>query len=87
MNRTFTLLAVLLLFPGVSCSQDPATEAAFEPSIDAVRLLAHVETLASDAYMGRRSGTEGGQMAQAYVQQQFVDMGLEPACGDSFVQG
>lgn len=87
MNRTLTLLAVLLLFPGVSCSQDPTTQTTFEPTIDAERLLAHVETLASDAYMGRRSGTEGGHMAQAYVQQQFVDMGLQPACGESFVQG
>lgn len=86
MNRFLYLSAILLLFPGVSCSQDPTQETPFTPSIDAERLLLHVEILASDEYKGRRSGTEGGHMAQAYVQQQFEDMGLQPACSESWVQ-
>jgi Zn-dependent M28 family amino/carboxypeptidase len=86
MKRAPYLIIALLLFPGVSCSQDPTEETAFTPQVDADRLLSHVEILSSDAYMGRRSGTEGGQMAQAYVQQQFTEMGLQSACSESFVQ-
>ncbi|MDA0379198.1 MAG: M28 family peptidase [Bacteroidetes bacterium] len=86
MKRILTPLLLLLLFPGVSCSQDSAGTGNFEPSVDAMRLLSHVEILSSDAYMGRRAGTEGGHMAQAYVQQQFEELGLQPACSESFVQ-
>lgn len=46
--------------------------------VDGERLLRHVETLASDAFAGRATGTKGGAKAQAYVQRAFADLGLEP---------
>ena len=79
------VLALGLLVNGVSCAQ-PAPEAAPDPGMDRVRLLAHVDTLASDAYQGRRTGTEGGDMARAYVASQLRSMDLTPACGESLEQ-
>ncbi|WP_456425466.1 M20/M25/M40 family metallo-hydrolase [Rhodocaloribacter sp.] len=45
--------------------------------VDGERLLRRVETLASDAFAGRATGTEGGAKARAYVRRAFADLGLE----------
>ncbi len=46
--------------------------------IDKARLLSHVETLSSDIYMGRQTGTDGGIMAQTYVKNEMEIMNLNP---------
>ena len=46
--------------------------------VDGALLLRRVETLASDAFEGRATGTEGGAKARAYIRQAFADLGLEP---------
>jgi Zn-dependent M28 family amino/carboxypeptidase len=41
--------------------------------------MAVVEELASPRYAGRRTGSEGGRAARAYVRDGFAEIGLEPA--------
>lgn len=78
-----SLLSALLLFAG--CSSSPADEAASEITKDG--LLRHIETLSSDAFMGRGTGTKGEEMSVEYLVEQFERMGAEPAAGDgSYVQ-
>ncbi len=60
----------------------PALEA-----VDAEDLMAHVEVLASDRYLGRSPGTPGEDSTVAYLTARFRDMGLEPGNPDgSYVQ-
>jgi len=51
--------------------------------IDPGRMLADVETLASDDFAGRAPGTAGGELALAYVAEQFDDLDLEPFGDDA----
>lgn len=48
------------------------------PRIDKAKLLSHVETLSSDVYHGRQTGTDGGVLAQLYVKNEMVIMNLTP---------
>lgn len=45
---------------------------------DSVRLKSMVTELASDSYLGRGFGSEGGEMARTYILQQFRDAGIQP---------
>lgn len=47
-------------------------------AISAADLRAHVETLASEAFEGRRTGTPGERLATQYVADCFARIGLEP---------
>lgn len=51
-------------------------------SIDTDLLRRHVAALAADSMQGRRSGSEGEQLAARYVSLEFERIGLQPA-GDS----
>lgn len=73
------------LFLLLSCNTSPAHKAA--QSINKDSLLRHIETLSSDEFMGRATGTEGEQMSVDYLVAEFEAMGAEPAAGDgSYVQ-
>jgi len=88
-SRIQAACLVLLIASLTACqpaAQVPAEAPPAASGIDATRLLSHVETLASDAYMGRRAGTDGGRMALQYVESQMADMHLQPACGDNLRQ-
>ncbi len=50
------------------------------------RLLRHVQFLADDRLEGRETGTPGEAEALKYVEEQFRDMGLEPAGSGGFQQ-
>ncbi|MEO8173380.1 MAG: peptidase M28, partial [Sediminibacterium sp.] len=70
-----------------SCSQKGSVDhedglAAFS----ADSLKSHVAVLASDSFMGRKPFTEGETKTIAYLQQQFVNAGLEPGNGSSYLQ-
>jgi aminopeptidase YwaD len=45
---------------------------------DSMRLKSMVTELASDSYLGRGFGSEGGEMARAYIIKQFRDAGIQP---------
>ncbi|MBC8987858.1 M28 family peptidase [Pedobacter sp. N36a] len=42
------------------------------------QLLKDVETLSSDRFEGRKTGTKGAEMARAYIKQRFEEIGLAP---------
>lgn len=46
--------------------------------------LADLKTLASDAYQGRETGTEGGEKARDYIKMRLEEMGLKPYHGQWF---
>ena len=46
--------------------------------IDPARLAGHVQTLASDAFLGRGPATAGEEKSVAYIAEQFRAAGLEP---------
>ena len=52
------------------------------PEVDVELLRAHIETLASDAFEGRRPGTPGGVKTVEYIEAQMRALGLQPA-GDA----
>jgi hypothetical protein len=56
----------------------PATSAATLPVIDTAALLADVQTLASPQFAGRRTGSDGSRLAQAYLTKRFQEIGIAP---------
>ncbi|MEJ7804935.1 MAG: M20/M25/M40 family metallo-hydrolase [Telluria sp.] len=70
----------LLVAIGAVCL---AFVASAEPAASAV-LLADVRALASPEFAGRRTGTEGSELAQAYIARRFAQIGLKPF-GPSYV--
>jgi len=56
------------------------------PAIDAQAWEAHLATLASDAFEGRKPGTRGEQQTLDYLVKQFQVLGVEPGNGDSYLQ-
>lgn len=83
MKPFYLALASLVLFVG--CNTSPADKAA--KSIQKDSLLRHIETLSSDEFMGRGTGTPGEQMTVDYLVAEFEAMEAAPAAGDgSYVQ-
>ncbi|HEX5025679.1 MAG TPA: M28 family metallopeptidase [Agriterribacter sp.] len=80
-------ISAALLVLLCACSQNNTVSdedglAAF--SADSMRQ--HISVLASDSFMGRMPFTEGETKTIQYLQQQFMDMGLEPGNGNSYFQ-
>jgi hypothetical protein len=71
MRRALVLL--LLLAPALTAATPP---------IDAERLIAHIQFLASDDMKGRAAGSSELERAADYIAQQFNDIGLKPG-GDN----
>ena len=76
MFRTATLLLIALSSASAFCVED-AEDTALQ-----ARLEAHITFLADDLLRGRQPGTEGYDIAAAYVASQFRQMGLQPAGTD-----
>ncbi|MEP1150993.1 MAG: M28 family peptidase [Balneola sp.] len=83
MKKLFTLILVAAI--GVSCSSSKTDEAA--KSITEEGLMSHIETLSSDDFLGRSTGTEGEEKTVNYLVEQFKAMGATSGVEDgSFVQ-
>lgn len=83
--KSFHLLIVSALLILAGCNTSPAHNAA--QSINKDSLLRHIETLSSDKFMGRATGTEGEKMTVDYLVSEFKEMGAQPAAGDgSYIQ-
>ncbi|MHC4490384.1 MAG: M20/M25/M40 family metallo-hydrolase [Planctomycetota bacterium] len=54
-------------------------EARLAPAITAAELIGHVRRLASDAWAGRGTGTDGERQATEYIAAHFARLGLTPA--------
>ncbi|QCR22963.1 M28 family peptidase [Pontibacter sp. SGAir0037] len=66
-KKLFVLLFLAIPFAGL------AQKAVLKPQ----QLLQDVKVLAADSMAGRRSGTEGNRMAQAYIVSRFKEIGLK----------
>ncbi len=66
-----------------SCNQ-PATED--KDTFNRDSLVAHLQVLSSDSFMGRRPFTIGEERTTAYMSSQFARLGLEPGNGSSYIQ-
>jgi len=69
--------------PAPAAPPAPVDWRAAEATIATGELRAHVEELASDAYAGRDTLSEGNRKAAAYLAARFAEYGLEPLPGQS----
>ena len=74
MKRIFLIPLALLMSCG-SVKTTSTTQTTSE------QLLKDVETLSSDAYEGRKTGTKGGEMARTYLTGRLKEIGLKPYTG------
>lgn len=71
--------ALVLALPGAAFGQATRTaEAAAPARVDADQMLEDVRFLASDALLGRRTGTPGNARAREYLVDAFRRVGLQP---------
>ncbi len=101
LRRTWRILrnvsATLLLLPlalFVSACENPEAQApsstSFEDalqSLDSLELIGHVQTLASDVYMGRAPSTPGERQTLDYLEEQFLALGFRPGGEPGVVEG
>ena len=90
-------LALVTVVSIVACSKEnaapsatttaPAKIAPASGPISPANLLTHIRELASDRYEGRAPGSQGEELATAYIEQQFRKFGLAPGHPDgTYVQ-
>lgn len=90
--KKITLFSFALLGFSVACQQgqqqyqpDQLDTAALS-AIQEESYRAYVETLSSDAFLGRKPFTKGDSLAVDYIQEQFKSLGLEPGNNGSYFQ-
>jgi Zn-dependent M28 family amino/carboxypeptidase len=84
MYRMPMVLACLVLLAGCSAARTARDRAAEAITQQAYR--SYVETLASDEFEGRGPSSVGGRKTVQYLEQQFLELGLQPVQGGSFRQ-
>src|SRR5947209_8805163 len=77
MRRQFLSLSLILAIAFSAIAQQRTDEAA--PSVE--RLRAHITYLASDKLEGRRTGSDGANMAAEYIAREFARYGLRRSIG------
>lgn len=83
MKKLFVL--ILLVATGISCSNSKVDNAAQLITKDG--MMNHIETLSSDEFLGRSTGTEGEEKTVNYLVEQFKAMGATSGVDDgSYVQ-
>ena len=83
MKKLFVL--ILLAATGISCSNSKVDNAA--QLITKGGMMNHIETLSSDEFLGRSTGTEGEEKTVNYLVEQFKAMGASSGVDDgSYVQ-
>lgn len=74
MKKIFLIPLAILMSCGTVKTNHNATQTSDQ-------LLKDVETLSSDAYEGRKTGTKGSEMARTYLINRLKDIGLKPHPG------
>ena len=54
--------------------------------VDTTTIARHIQTLASDDFLGRKPFTEGETKTVSYLTQEFTKLGLAPGNGESYIQ-
>lgn len=82
MSKYLKFASLLLL---VACQPDLPIKS--QPNVvDQATIAKHIETLASDAFMGRMPFTEGEEKTVSYLKSEFEKLGVSPGNGDSYFQ-
>ncbi|WP_316765574.1 M28 family peptidase [Pedobacter frigiditerrae] len=76
MNKLFLIPLALLMSCGTVKTTPDTTKTSEQ-------LLKDVETLSSDAYEGRKTGTKGAELARTYLTGRLVEIGLKPYPGQA----
>ncbi|MGE0582429.1 MAG: M20/M25/M40 family metallo-hydrolase [Steroidobacteraceae bacterium] len=76
-DRRQALAVPLLWLASIAAAAPPVSEQVY---------ASHLEALASDAFEGRKPGTDGETKTVEYLVQQFRQLGATPLAGTSFVQ-
>ena len=76
------VLAILL---GVSTAFGQTAEK-YANMLDSTKLRGHLSILASDGFEGRETGTRGAELAAAYLESYYINLGFAPYDGDRYVQ-
>lgn len=84
MNKLILFFITVAVFYSCTDSANSGANAEFSLSQDS--LLAHIATMASDSFTGRRPFTDGETKTIAYLQAECQSIGLEPGNGNSFLQ-
>ena len=92
MGRLTALGCVLIML--AACGEQKAPEATSNPATSGADprsqveadLHRHIAVLASDKFEGRAPATPGEERTIAYLQREFVALGLQPGNGDSWFQ-
>ncbi len=83
-NRIFCFLTFLVYI--TACNPGPENSGVQTPVLSAENLARHIQTLASDSFLGRMPSTEGESITIDYLQRQFEAAGLEPGNGNGYLQ-
>ncbi|WKN30616.1 M28 family metallopeptidase [Porifericola rhodea] len=83
---TARALSLLLMPLFIACSSEQNSVSQYEVEIDTTQFKKHITRLASDEFEGRMPFSEGEKKTVAYLEQEFINMGLEPGNGDSYLQ-
>jgi Zn-dependent M28 family amino/carboxypeptidase len=83
MRKTSALALIVTAAATVAAQTDTPSD----DQAAAARLMEHIRFLSSDAFEGRAPGTPGEEKSVAYLQQEFVKLGLQPGNPDgTFIQ-
>lgn len=81
----YSMVILFLVFLYISCDQKDIKRGLKAISEESVRT--HIEFLSDDLLMGRAPGSEGSIMAQRYIEEEMLQLGLQPGIEDtSFCQ-
>jgi Zn-dependent M28 family amino/carboxypeptidase len=87
MNKLFYFIfCCILLMVYISCSQPATTTGSGSPLFSRDSLAKHIRILASDSFQGRKPFSAGEIKAVDYIQKSFMELGLEPGNGNSYLQ-
>jgi len=81
MGKIFVYSAFCLILSFSLFGQQPNFE--FNKGSICKRLTTDIYILASDSFMGRKSGTKGEQLARDYIITKFKEAGIKPLFGDT----
>jgi len=82
MKKYLKMASLLLL---VGC-QPNSSDTSKSQEIDQATIAKHIETLASDGFMGRMPFTEGEEKTVSYLKSEFEKLGVSPGNGNSYFQ-
>jgi len=70
----------------LSCYAQNQLPTKYAALVDTTTAKRHLNILASDAFEGRETGTEGAEKAARYIAKQFEKLGLKPPAQNSYYQ-